>query len=124
MTTAPQRQFSLLVFLGGILPQSGCGTPVPKADFKWANAGTPPGLSLGVATVPNLRDLGGYKTRGRRVVANGLVYRANQLCGISPEDIEKISALKLKNAYDLRTTEERNKRPDDLPPDRQSRRWS
>jgi protein-tyrosine phosphatase len=75
-----------------------------------------PGQSLGVESVPNLRDLGGYKTSDGATVASGLVYRANQLSGISPDDMEKIAALELKNVYDLRTAEEREKRPDELPP--------
>jgi len=75
-----------------------------------------PGQSLGIASIPNLRDLGGYRTRDGAIVATGLVYRANQLSGISPADLEKLAHLKLKNAYDLRTAEEREKRPDELPP--------
>ncbi len=74
------------------------------------------GESLGIASVPNLRDLGGYQTSDGRPVASGLVYRSNQLSGISPDDMEKLAALKLKNAYDLRTGEERKKRPEELPP--------
>ncbi len=74
-----------------------------------------PGQSLGIASVPNLRDLGGYKTSDGAILARGLVYRANQLSGISPGDMEKLAGLKLKNAYDLRTAEEREKRPDELP---------
>jgi len=75
-----------------------------------------PGQSLGIASVPNLRDLGGYKTSDGATVASGLVYRANQFSGISPDDMEKIAGLEIKNAYDLRTAEEREKRPDELPP--------
>jgi protein-tyrosine phosphatase len=77
---------------------------------------TQTGQSLGIKSVPNLRDLGGYKTSDGATVAGGLVYRANQLSGINQADMEKLAALKLKNAYDLRTTEERDKRPDELPP--------
>lgn len=75
----------------------------------------PPGQSLGIASVPNLRDVGGYKTSGGAAVAEGLVYRSNQLSGISPGDMQKLANLKLKNAYDLRTAEERKARPDELP---------
>jgi protein-tyrosine phosphatase len=75
-----------------------------------------PGISLGIATVPNLRDLGGYKTKDGATVARGLVYRSNQLAGISPEDMEKIAKLGLKNDYDLRTEAERTPLPDELPP--------
>ncbi|UCB51328.1 MAG: tyrosine-protein phosphatase [Deltaproteobacteria bacterium] len=74
-----------------------------------------PGQSLGITSVPNLRDMGGYKTNDGRTVARGLVYRSNQLSGISPGDMEKLANLKLKNAYDLRTVEERKKRPEELP---------
>ena len=75
-----------------------------------------PGLSLGIATVPNLRDLGGYKTIDGATVVHGLVYRSNQLAKISPDDMEKITQLGLKNDYDLRTEGERTPLPDELPP--------
>ena len=65
--------------------------------------------------MPNLRDLGGYKTSDGATVRSGLVYRSNQLSGISPSDMEKLAALKLESAFDLRTAEEREKRPDELP---------
>jgi len=77
---------------------------------------TKPGQNLGIASIPNLRDLGGYKTSDGETVASGLIYRSNQLSGISPEDMDKLAALKLKNAFDLRTAEEREKRPEELPP--------
>ena len=74
-----------------------------------------PGRSLGIASVPNLRDLGGYKTRDGMTVARGLVYRANQLNAISERDMEKFASLNLKTDFDLRTKEERDARPDELP---------
>lgn len=76
-----------------------------------------PGQSLGIASIPNLRDLGGYRTSDGKTVASGLVYRSNQLSKISPEDMEKLAQLDLKNAYDLRTAAEREARPEELPPD-------
>jgi protein-tyrosine phosphatase len=76
----------------------------------------PPGQSLGIASVPNLRDLGGYRTSDGATVARGLVYRSNQLSGISPTDMEQLAELGLKNAYDLRTAPEREARPEELPP--------
>jgi len=75
-----------------------------------------PGISLGIASVPNLRDLGGYETNDGATVVRGLVYRSNQLAKISPEDMEKIAKLGLKNDYDLRTEAERTPLPDELPP--------
>ena len=72
------------------------------------------GEALGIASVPNLRDLGGYKTRDGATVTKGLVYRSNQLAPISPEDMETIAQLGLKNDYDLRTEAERTPLPDHL----------
>ena len=77
--------------------------------------GVTPGQSLGIASVPNLRDLGGYQTSDGATVAAGLVYRSNQLSGITPEDMEKIAGLGLKVDYDLRTSDEKDARPDELP---------
>ena len=74
-----------------------------------------PGQSLGIASVPNLRDMGGYQARDGKTVASGLVYRSNQLSGISEIDMKAMAALNLKVDYDLRTAEEREKRPDELP---------
>ena len=75
-----------------------------------------PGESLGIASIPNLRDLGGYQTSDGRTIASGLVYRSNQLSHIKPEDMKKLAGLNLKNAYDMRTKVERDKRPEELPP--------
>lgn len=74
-----------------------------------------PGQSLGIRSVPNLRDVGGYATADGRVVRTGLVYRSDQLNPISPDDLKKIAALGLTNDFDLRTAEERSARPDKLP---------
>jgi protein-tyrosine phosphatase len=79
--------------------------------------GDGPGLSLGIKSVPNLRDLGGYEALDGRKTAKGLLFRANQLSGISPEDMQKLATLDLKNAFDLRTEAERSVRPDELPPE-------
>jgi protein-tyrosine phosphatase len=75
-----------------------------------------PGQSLGIASVANLRDLGGYATRDGLVVRKGLLYRSNQLSKISPDDMKKIAALGLRCEYDLRTAAERKALPDELPP--------
>jgi protein-tyrosine phosphatase len=75
-----------------------------------------PGQSLGIASVANLRDLGGYTTCDGLVVRTKLLYRSNQLGHITPDDLEKIARLGLSNVYDLRTAEERAALPDELPP--------
>jgi protein-tyrosine phosphatase len=78
-------------------------------------SGAKPGQSLGIASVPNLRDLGGYKTKNGATVKKGLVYRSNQLSGISHDDMKLLSTLRLKETLDLRTWAERSARPDELP---------
>ena len=111
--------------------RSGCDVPESRAvvlgAVTWACAPTsaqplpqpPPGgslgLALGVASVPNLRDIGGYQTRDGGVVARGLVYRSDAFIGMSAEDIKKIEPLGLKNDYDLRVAAEAKAAPDELP---------
>jgi protein-tyrosine phosphatase len=75
-----------------------------------------PGTSLGIASVPNLRDAGGYSTADGSMVRRGVAYRSNQLNPINADDLKKIAALGLKNDFDLRTVEEREAKPDVLPP--------
>ncbi|MDZ7740576.1 MAG: tyrosine-protein phosphatase [Bacteroidota bacterium] len=65
--------------------------------------------------MPNLRDMGGYKTEEGATVARGLVYRSNQLYNISASDMLLLAKLNLKNDFDLRTAAERNAKPDELP---------
>ena len=73
------------------------------------------GIALGIPTVPNLRDVGGYKTRDGATVARGLVYRSDTFNPMSAEDIKKLERLGLKNDYDLRTTSEVKAKPDQMP---------
>jgi len=95
------------------------GCALVAISLTACGARTPPpaqaGRNVGIASIPNLRDLGGYRTSDGKTVTSGLVYRSNQLSGISPADMEKLAGLGLKNAFDLRTAEERNKRPEELP---------
>ena len=74
-----------------------------------------PGTSLGIRSIPNLRDVGGYTTQDGSVVKRGVAYRSNQLNPIAPDDMEKFAAIGLKNDFDLRTAEERSAKPDQLP---------
>ena len=73
------------------------------------------GRSIGVVSVPNLRDLGGYRTSTGEVIKDGLVYRSSQLSSIGAADMEALDKLRLKVTYDLRTAEERKRHPDELP---------
>ena len=74
-----------------------------------------PGASLGIASLPNLRDIGGYKTKDSVPIRKAILYRSSQLTRISSTDMQKIAELKLKNDFDLRTTREREAKPDELP---------
>jgi protein-tyrosine phosphatase len=80
-----------------------------------AEADLRPGLSLGVASVPNLRDLGGYVAANGRTIRRGMLFRSNQLNPVSDADLARLAALHLKSDFDLRTAAERNARPDQLP---------
>ncbi len=103
-------RYTALAFLG-LTFFAGCD---PGGQSSQPTAASP-GESLKITSVPNLRDLGGYSTADDRIVASGLVYRADQLSGVTPEDMGKLAELNLTNAYDLRTAAEREKRPDELP---------
>lgn len=97
--------------------------PVLSQPIGGSAAGTlpqlPPGQSLGnllsIPTVPNLRDVGGYKTRSGAIVARGLAYRSDTFNPMTAEDIKKLERLSLKNDYDLRTTAEAKAKPDEMP---------
>lgn len=100
--------YMLVLFIGlsSIILFSCSGNKEPKVK---------PGLSLGIASIPNLRDMGGYKTLDGATIVKGLVYRSNQLYNISPNDMILLANLNLKNDFDLRTASERDSAPDELP---------
>ncbi|BCW91093.1 hypothetical protein sos41_42720 [Alphaproteobacteria bacterium SO-S41] len=76
-----------------------------------------PGDSLGIPSIPNLRDTGGYSTADGARLREGLLYRSNQLSGLSDEDKQRLAALGLRTDFDLRTEKERTARPDEVPAD-------
>jgi protein-tyrosine phosphatase len=88
----------------------------PSSTETLAVAREDPGASLGIASVANLRDLGGYTAKHGSVVADKLIYRSDQLNAVSPADLNEIAALGLKTAFDFRTEAERDHAPDMLPP--------
>jgi protein-tyrosine phosphatase len=95
---------------------SGCAQQSARMAQPDLGMNLAPGQSLGIASVPNLRDIGGYKTRDGAVVRRGLVYRSNKLNPVSQGDLKKIARLGLVADYDLRTAQERSASPDELPP--------
>jgi protein-tyrosine phosphatase len=64
----------------------------------------------------NFRDLGGYATRDGRRVRSGLLYRSDDLSRLTREDLKRLAGLGLVRVYDLRWDEERENRPNRLPP--------
>jgi protein-tyrosine phosphatase len=73
------------------------------------------GLALDIPPVPNLRDVGGYKTSDGATIARELAYRSDTFYPMTPEDDRKLEVLRLKNDYDLRTTAEAKAEPDEMP---------
>jgi protein-tyrosine phosphatase len=73
------------------------------------------GESIAIATVPNLRDLGGWPTGDGGRVRRGLLYRSTELDRLAGADLTAFAALGIRSVYDLRTDRERSARPDRLP---------
>lgn len=75
---------------------------------------TIPGASLGLATLPNLRDLGGWPTAAGPV-RHGVLYRSTELHELAGADVDALASLGLRTIYDLRSVAEREARPDRAP---------
>ena len=68
--------------------------------------------SLHLASAPNFRDVGGYRTRDGKWVKMGLLYRSDGLDALTDADIATVQALGIKLVCDLRTDGERTSKPD------------
>lgn len=71
-----------------------------------------PGTNIPVETLPNLRDLGGYRAHGGSQVKRGVLYRSVMLSRLSDADVRKLEDLGLRTIFDFRTAEERKASPD------------
>ena len=69
-----------------------------------------------MASVANLRDIGGWPTRDGEVVRPGVLYRAAGLSRATDDDVAALAGLGIGTVFDLRTTGERAAQPDRLPP--------
>ncbi len=75
-----------------------------------------PGASIPLDSLPNLRDLGGWRTKDGRTVRYGMLYRATALDNLSPDDARVLTdRLGLRTVYDLRTAGEVETAPDRVP---------
>jgi protein-tyrosine phosphatase len=68
-----------------------------------------------ISAVPNLRDLGGHPAVDGMRVRKCLVYRSDDLVIKTGADAEALASLGLRVVFDLRTRNERDHRPDQLP---------
>ncbi|MBI4675634.1 MAG: tyrosine-protein phosphatase [Chloroflexi bacterium] len=72
--------------------------------------------NIKIASLPNLRDIGGWQTRDGARVRTGLLYRSTELDKLHGEDMGTFAKLGIRSVYDLRTEAERSAQPDRLPP--------
>jgi protein-tyrosine phosphatase len=61
--------------------------------------------------VTNFRDLGGYRTADGREVRRGLVFRSGSLHALTEADLDRLRALDLRTAFDLRSMLEQEAEP-------------
>lgn len=59
----------------------------------------------------NFRDVGGYPTHHRHMVARGLVFRSASLSALTEHGLAKLASLKINLVLDLRSTSERVAEP-------------
>ena len=71
--------------------------------------------SLHLASAPNFRDAGGYRTTDGKWVRMGLLYRSDQLDRLSPADLATLHGDNIHLVCDLRTDVERKQGMDRLP---------
>jgi protein-tyrosine phosphatase len=77
--------------------------------------GASPGAQIMIATVPNLRDLGGWPTPDGRV-RYGLLFRSAEFSDLQGGDAAAFARLGIRSVYDLRTQAERGQQPNKVPP--------
>jgi protein-tyrosine phosphatase len=75
-----------------------------------------PGAGMGIASAPNLRDVGGWPTRDGARVVRGALYRSTDLSRLTGPDVPALAGLGIRSVFDLRTAGERDAAPDLLPP--------
>ncbi|MCF8609516.1 tyrosine-protein phosphatase [Gordonia sp. HY285] len=71
-----------------------------------------PGAPSPIVSLPNMRDLGGWRGSDGRAVRPGLLYRTADFAGISADDAKLFAALGVRTVYDLRSKAERAAAPD------------
>jgi len=80
--------------------------PLSRAPAAAGAAMTPRSRDVVLERTFNLRDLGGYRAAGGATVAWGRLYRGAGLHRLAGADAERVGALGLRTAVDLRTAAE------------------
>jgi protein-tyrosine phosphatase len=75
-----------------------------------------PGTPITIATLPNLRDVGGWPTHEGRTVRRGQLYRSVELSKLDDAGLAAFTTLGVRTVFDLRTEPERSAEPDRVPP--------
>ena len=70
------------------------------------------GAPIPIPSVPNLRDLGGWRTADGRTVQHGRLLRSVDLSRLQDADVSAVAALGISTVVDLRTEPERVAAPD------------
>ncbi|GGF27685.1 tyrosine-protein phosphatase [Subtercola lobariae] len=73
-----------------------------------------PGQNIAIATVPNLRDVGGWQT-STGTVARGKLYRSAQFSALQGADAAAFAELGIRTVFDMRTEPERQEQPNIVP---------
>ncbi len=71
--------------------------------------------SLHLASAPNFRDAGGYRTTDGSWVRMGVAYRSGDLSRLTDQDLAKLRRLGVREVFDLRTPAEQQSAPDRVP---------
>jgi len=71
-----------------------------------------PGEAIVLATLPNLRDAGGWPTADGRRVRTGVLFRSTALDRLDEADADAVVALGIRSVVDFRTSLERENQPD------------
>lgn len=82
----------------------------------------PPSSSILLSSVPNFRDMGGYRAECGRSVRHGLIYRSQDFSNLSPADTARLLDLGIRLVCDVRSDSERQQTPNMWPADDQLER--
>ena len=97
---------------GNVDTEAAAQEETDSAEEKKEQAPAPIERSLGLTTVLNARELGGYEGAGGLIVGGGRLWRSGDLSQISAEDKELLHKKGLATIIDLRTSWEATAAPD------------